>query len=427
MEPSKAFAHELIHGREDEMLSQDQWSEIRLMAKSGKSIKKISRELGISKNTVRRVLRATERKSYSRTSKKPRVLDEFLPFVQARAPEVNFNATILFREIKDRGYTGGYTTVRQAVKPLRDNFVKAEAASVRFETPPGHQAQVDWGTSWVMIGGQRLRLHIFVIVLCYSRSIYVEFTTDEKLSTLINCHEKAFRWFGGLTEEILYDNPRTIVLDRGTEKARINPLFQDFCGYYGFRPRLCRPYRARTKGKVESGVKYVKRSFLPGRSFSSIDHANEQVQQWIRHVADQRIHGTVHEQPAERFHRENLRPLGIRDTYRLQTCQVRKVASDCLVSYEANRYSVPWRYTRQFVDVQELNGFVQIYYRGKLIAEHQKVERKHQMVINPDHYSGLLKQPVPIKTPTVFDHASPDVQVRSLAIYEAIAGGEFHG
>lgn len=293
MEHSKAFPHELIHGREDEMLSQDQWSEIRLMAKSGMSIKQIARELDISKNTVRGVLRATERKPYNRTCKKTGVLDSFLPFVQARAPEVNFNATTLFREIRDKGYTGGYTTLRQAVKPLRENFIKAEAASVRFETPPGHQAQVDWGTSWVMIGGQHVKLHIFVFVLCYSRSIYVEFTTDEKLATLISCHERAFRWFGGLTEEILYDNPRTIVLDRGTERARINPRFHDFCRYYGFRPRLCRPYRARTKGKVESGVKYVKRSFLPGQVFSSMDHANEQVQEWIRRVADQRLHGTV--------------------------------------------------------------------------------------------------------------------------------------
>lgn len=154
-----------------------------------------------------------------------------------------------------------------------------------------------------------MRVHIFVLVLCYSRAIYVEFTTDEKLVTLIRCHEHAFHWFGGLPEEILYDNPRTIVLNRGTDNARMNPTFQDFCRYYGYRPRLCRPYRAQTKGKVESGMKYVKRSFLPGRVFSSLDHANEQVQEWIRTVADQRLHGTGHEQPAARFLRENLRAL----------------------------------------------------------------------------------------------------------------------
>lgn len=142
MEDPKASAHELIHGREDEMLSQDQWSQIRLMAKSGTPIKQITRELGISKNTVRRVLRANGRKPYTRTKRKLGVLDEFLPFVQSRAPEVYFNATILLRELKARGYTGGYTTLRETVRLLRENFLKAQAASIRFETPPGHQAGV---------------------------------------------------------------------------------------------------------------------------------------------------------------------------------------------------------------------------------------------------------------------------------------------
>lgn len=407
------------------MLSDDQWSEIRLMAKSGKPIKQIARDFGISKNTVRKVIRTEIRRPYARTVNKSGVLDEFMPFLTARAPEVNFNATILFRELKEQQYMGGYSTVKNAVRPLRSAFQQAQAACIRFETPPGHQAQMDWGSAWVMLGTEKVRIRIFVLVLCYSRCIYVEFTLDEKLPTLISCHENAFDWFGGLTEEILYDNPRTIVLHRGTEEARLNPSFLDFCRYWGYRPRLCRPYRAQTKGKVESGVKYVKRSFLPGRTFSSLSDMNEQVQYWIRTVADVRIHGTVHEQPASRFTREELRPHQHRSGYVLEVCQMRKVASDCLVSYGSSRYSVPWKYIRQLVAIREQSGKIQIYHQDKLIAEHQKTSEKHKMVMHPDHYQGLSR---PITAPGPKSLPLPEeVQVRSLSIYDRLAGGGFHG
>ncbi|CUH97795.1 hypothetical protein P22_3941 [Propionispora sp. 2/2-37] len=229
MEETKGSTHDLFHGGEPTMLSEDQWSEIRLMAKAGKPIKQIAREFGISKNTVRKVVRREHQKPYIRKINKPGLLDAFMPFLTRRAPEVNFNATILFRELKEQMYTGGYSTVKNAIRPLRSTFQQAQAACIRFETPPGHQARMDWGSAWVTLGTEKIRVKIFVLVLGYSRSIYVEFTMDEKLPTLITCHENAFRWFGGLTEEILYDNPRTIVLHRGTEEARLNPTFHDFC------------------------------------------------------------------------------------------------------------------------------------------------------------------------------------------------------
>lgn len=140
MDHQKTSPHDLVHGREEKMLSQDQWSEIRIMAKTGKPIKQIARELDVSRNTIRKVLRTQKRQKYERKENRPGILDEYLPFLQGRAPEVFYNATILFRELRARGYRGGYTTVREAVKPLREDFLKAEAASIRFETPPGHQA-----------------------------------------------------------------------------------------------------------------------------------------------------------------------------------------------------------------------------------------------------------------------------------------------
>lgn len=231
-----------------------------------------------------------------------------------------------------------------------------------------------------------------------------------------------------MPEEILYDNPRTIVLDRGTPNARINPKFEDFCRYYGYAPRLCRTYRAKTKGKVESGVKYVKRSFLPGQEFLSLEAANERVWDWIRNVADQRIHGTVHEKPAERFKRETLQSVAGKPPYLLQACQLRKVAADCLVSYETSRYSVPWKYVNQTVDIQDRsNGWLYIYHQGSLIAQHQKVERKHQVFMEPEHYRDILKKPAhrEILNGSL---VQPEVQVRSLQVYESLScGGVLHG
>ncbi|MGE5422741.1 MAG: IS21 family transposase [Ignavibacteriales bacterium] len=430
MENNEALPQENHSGGNRNMLSQDLWNEIRFMAKLGKPVKAIARELSISKNTVKKALHQEKYEPYHRQHTNAGLLTEFLPFLVERAPQLDFNATSMYQELQKRGYTGGYTLVKEAVRPLRETYRQVEVATARFETPPGLQAQMDWGSRQVVLGGRRIRLHIFVMVLGYSRAIYVEFTLDEKLPTLIACHERAFQWFGGIPEEILYDNPRTIVFDRGTANARLNPRFEDFCRYYGYTPRLCRPYRAKTKGKVESGVKYVKHSFLPGKEFLSLDHANQQVQHWVTDVADQRIHGTVHERPADRFKRESLRPMAGKPCYLLQESQLRKVASDCLVSFDASRYSVPWQYVHQTVELQTApDGWIHIYHAGKLIAQHKKAEAKYQVFMEPEHYQGLLHKPKTTLnqgySPTLLH---PEVQVRSLDVYESLAvGGGLHG
>lgn len=427
---NEALPQDFHRGGDANMLSHDLWSEIRVMAKLGKPIKVIAREMGISKNTVRRALRQEHYEPYQRMTSKTGVLSEFIPFLLERAGQLDFNATSMFRELQELGYTGSYSLVKQAVRPLRETHRQIEAATVRFETPPGVQAQMDWGSRQVLMAGTPIRLHIFVMVLSYSRACYVEFTLDEKLPTLIACHEKAFQWFGGIPEEILYDNPRTIVFDRGTANARLNPRFEDFCRYYGYTPKLCRPYRAKTKGKVESGVKYVKRSFLPGKEFTSLTNANLQVKHWITNVADQRIHGTVHEKPSERFKRETLRSVAGKPAYLLQESQIRKVATDCLVSFETNRYSVPWQYVNQTVDIQVgPDGWINIYQAGKLIAQHRRAEAKHQVLMDSEHYRNLLHKPklqeCRISNPLLLH---TEVQVRSLDIYESLAiGGGANG
>jgi len=288
------------------------------------------------------------------------------------------------------GYAGGYATVRRFVRPLREEATRE--ATVRFETEPGRQGQVDWGQCWTTIASRSVPVRLFVMTLGYSRRLFARATLDEKLPTLIGCHEEAFEHFGGIAHELLYDNPKTVVHARDFEGSRIewNPVFWDFSAYRGFRPRLCRPYRAQTKGKVEAGVKYVKR-FLRGKAFDSLEHLNECLMNWIMTVADERIHGTTHRKPSEMFLEEKglLLDHRQRPPYVIQDRALRHVAKDCLVSFETNRYSVPLRFVGQPVEVMRDGKHVMLYHRGELIATHPRCEARHRCITDRAHYAGI--------------------------------------
>jgi len=408
------------HRSWEQMLSTERQKEILSRHEAGQGIKRIARDLDVSRNTVRQVLRSPDApRSYKRKQRLYVKLEGREEWVAKRFFELEGNAHALFLELQEDGYTGGYSIVRDYVRPLRDAL--RGIATVRFETPPGRQAQVDWGTKQVVIGTRRVRLHIFVMTMGYSRVQYVEFTADEKLETLIRCHENAFNWFGGMPDEVLYDNPKTIVLGRTEGQVRLNPRFEDFLRAYGVTPLLCRPRRAQTKGKVESGIKYVKRAFLPGKEFSNLEEANEAVRTWIQKIADERIHGTTFTKPSERFIEEKrfLLPLPTHRPYTLQSEMHRTVTRDCYVSYNTCRYSVPWQYVRKDVTLQEKEGMLFVFFRGSCIAEHHVVEGRHRTVDRPEHFIGINSITRPRLT--AIRQTEPLVEVRSLAIYEALA------
>jgi transposase len=420
---------------ESPMIDFELWTEVHARFRQGQGKRKMARELGLDRKTVTRILAQERPAPYRRTVSQSTVVTPYLEYIRQRAGEVDYNAYRIFHELQAQGYPGGYEMVKLAVRPLRAERDRLAEATLRFETAPGRQAQVDWGTTWAEIGGQRERVQVFVMVLGYSRRLYVEFTQDQQLATLIACHEHAFDWFGGLTEELLYDNPKTVVLKRDREGRVIawNPQFWDFARYYGFTPRLCRPYRAQTKGKVESGVKYVKRSFVLGRPFLSWEALNPTVQEWVVRVADQRIHGTTFRKPAEAFAEEHLRSHRGRPPYAMQTSLLRTVARDCLVTVETNRYSVPATYVGQTVEVQwGPDATVRIYHHGRLIATHRRAHGQHQHCVEPTHYAmlhrpgpppGATQSHEPVRL-TSWTDALPAVAVRDLAVYEALLGQE---
>jgi len=412
---------------EEPMLREDTVQELLARLARGEGVKTIARELGVDRKTVKRWRRLGQWQP-RQGRPRPRGLDRYLDRLAQRGPEVGWNAVVLHRELQGLGFTGTAQQVRRAIRPWRAEARWAAGATVRYETGPGEQAQVDFGQLHVWIGEQRETVHLFVFTLGYSRRLWVRAYPHERLSALLDGHERAFRHFGGVSLTCLYDNPRTLVLGRREREVRWHPVVGDFARYYGFTPRACQPYRARTKGKVESGVKYVKRNALAGRRFASWDALNAWLEEWAVTVADQRIHGTTHERPIDRFARETLTPLGARAPYHYERERVRRVPADALVAMGAARYSVPVQYVGRTVTVQETATHYEFFHGGVSIARHGKAPR-HAVVMERAHYQGLFRVngAGSAAGPPQWDPAYPpvgEVMVRDLACYAAAAAAE---
>ncbi|WP_286890679.1 IS21 family transposase [Thermobacillus sp.] len=252
------------------MIRNGEFYMIHEIKKRGMSISQIANELGRDRKTIRKWLQQSEPAYYQRHVKRPSKLDPFKDYIRRRMEEGCLNANVIFDEIKAQGYTGRKTILRSFMQPLRPSVLSK--ATVRFETSPGYQAQVDWGRFRVEWNGEPKRLYAFVMVLGYSRVMYVEFTEDEKLETLMGCHLRAFEYFGGRPEVVLYDNMKTVVADFDERGHAVwNERFARFAAHHGFLLQSCRPYRARTKGKVENGIGYVRKNFWPRvRTFTGL-------------------------------------------------------------------------------------------------------------------------------------------------------------
>lgn len=409
------------------MVKNGEFFVIKEMRLKGMSITQIAEETGRDRKTIRKWLLKETPESYPARKPRPSKLDPFKDFIRTRMAEGCQNARIIFEEIKARGYTGKDTILRDFMKPLRPHF--RSKATVRYETKPGQQAQVDWGHFRANVNGKQKRLYAFVMVLGYSRMMYVEFTEDEKLETLIGCHLRAWQYFGGVPQSCLYDNMKTVVSGRD-ENGRViwNERFARFSSHYGCKLLSCKPYRARTKGKVENGVGYLRKNFWPRiGTFTGLQDLNEQVRHWLDTVANCRIHGTTHQMPNERWKEEDLQPLN-HVPFAVVDRHYRKVMSDAYVSFEANRYSVPWEHIGRVVEIQdEKNGVLRFYCNGHLIAEHPKQWGRHQTVSIKKHFEGIrtsTSKPVPQPIPRYMANSTPEVLERSLTAYEELAEEE---
>ena len=401
---------------------------LRLRA-AGLAIKAIARKMGCSKNTVRRYLRSGGCVAYKRPERES-ALRGLEGWLNERLQRHRGNADVVRQDLqREHGLALSLRTVERAVAPFRRELRAAEVATVRFETLPGEQLQIDFGETTVMIAGERLRIHLFVATLGYSRRPYVAVFTHERQSAWWSGIEGAFHHFGGRTRELLIDNARGLVAfhDAQTREVRFNERFHGFCRYWDVLPKACAPYRARTKGKDERGVGYVKRNAIAGHAFDSMAALEGHLAWWMREVADLRVHGTTGEVPLERFRAQEaaaLRPLEGRTTFQpIREC-VRRVHADACIELETNRYSVPWRLIGETVSVL-VNDQVRIMHAGHEVAIHTRLTGQRRASIQREHLIGIVgteprPRPRMPETPSVI---APPELLRSLHEYEALTGG----
>jgi transposase len=405
------------------MLCRDQTMDILLLHKQGQTIRQIARQTGYSRNTVRRVLRGGAPRSF-RTPARSSKLDPFRDYLLQRFQAHGLSAVRLTEEIRSMGFAGSSRTVCRFLAALRSR-VPAQLTT-RFETPPGEQAQADWAEAgqYRLPDGSGARVYFFVMVLGYSRALYVEFTRSTRMETLIRCHQNAFSFFGGWPLRILYDNMRQVIVRPG----RVNPRFADFAAYHGFQPQAHRPYRPRTKGKVERMVGYVKDNFLRGRSFHSLEDLNAQARAWMATTANVRIHGTTGRRPCDLLEQElpSLHPAGDIAPYQTIHCVHRRVDAEAMVRFEHVRYSVPARHAGLRVDVEAAAGAIRIRSGDLILAEHRRCFQRDARVEDPLHVrerrqlSVAPPPPPPSPGPVLaFEHPL-EVQARPLSFYQEV-------
>lgn len=395
--------------------------------RQGLSISAIARQTGRDPKTVRKyIARGLEPPAYGpRQAGRPSKLAPYLDYLRERVaafPELS--AVRLHREIRERGYTGAYTAVKRFVAAIRPDH-GPRPFEVRFETPAGQQAQVDFArfvTEFTDEPGVTRIVWLFSIVLGHSRFIFARYVMHQDLQTLLRCHMQAFAVLGGVPIEILYDRMKTAVTgEDGVGHIVYNSSLLSLARHYGFLPRACRPYRAKTKGKVERPFSYIRQDFFLARTFRNLDDLNAQLDDWLATVANVRHHGTTQRIVAEAFAAEQgeLQALPATPFDALLKLE-RRVSNDGLVSIGGNYYSVPDR-TRRVVEVHQLPDVIRILDQGQLVAVHPVLEGRKRTRVAPEHRQGRIPaRSGPAQQAAIIGRTGDHVQRRSLDIYQAI-------
>ena len=401
------------------------------LAALGWGSKRIAREMGCSRNTVRRYLRSGGYVPY-RSPARSGKLASHGSWLAVRYLQHRGNADVVRQDLRrELGIKVSLRTVERAVRHLRREVLAQSRSTVRFETAPGQQLQIDFGSLQVPIADQSRKIFLFVATLGYSRRTFVDVFLHERQSAWMHGIEGAFRYFGGTPQELLLDNARPLVHKHNVQTREIifNGRFGSFCKYWGVTPRACAPYRARTKGKDERGVGYVKHNAIAGHCFASIDALRGHLAQWMREVADVRTHGTTGEPPIQRFDRDEravLVPVNGRAPFLQVRELVRCVHSDACIELDTNRYSVPWRLIGESVTVVVAERQIRILYAGHEVACHGQSLARRTSVIERKHLVGIVGADERTRSvPPISTIAEPEAAqlLRPLAEYESALGG----
>lgn len=355
-------------------------------------IRKIARELKLDRKTVALWL-SKERYEPRESTKKVSILAPWHERIKQMIHQHNYSAIQVFRFLQDEGYTGGYGTVKNYVRLVRPPQNKAFLC-LHFD--PGECAQVDWGYAGrVRVGSTRRRMSFFVMVLCYSRMMYVEFTLGETQEQFLACHQHAFEYFGAVPRKIMVDNLKSAVLQHPAHNDVVyHPRYVDFAGHFGFEIRACNVRAPYEKGRVERAVRYVKESFLRGMQLDLFAPILPATKEWLDTVANVREHKSTQQRPIDLF-KDEERPAMLPlhpQPYDVGLSRPTSANAQFRVTLDTNRYSVPAEYASKRLVMRVYPDRVLIYHRQKLIAEHVRSFDRHQDLLIPEHQRDLLRQ-----------------------------------
>ena len=365
-----------------EMLDRNQRRRIRRLFETGLSVTRIAAEEGVDRKTVYNILREDpegEPESVSR----PTLLDDF---------EEQLAAWMHRTLTNKHHFTGSYDTVKNYVAQRRPR--KAQMATVRFETEPGDQAQCDWAViGYPDAQGIRRKAYCFSMILCHSRVLYAELTTRSDRKTLVACHEHAFRYFGGIPAEVLYDRQSPVYVRQKGREIELNPVFAEYARSRRFEPVVCQARRAQTKGKIERPYRFVREDFLRPHAEQSLSALQTLLPVWLDTEANTRIHRTTLERPFDRLMREqeHLQPL-VNTPFVGDWTLPRRISREAMLSYLGSHYSAPWQCVDKTADVWDENGIVFIRVEGRIVARHELAVERGTIRRNPLHFEGMVFQ-----------------------------------
>jgi transposase len=365
---------------------------LRLRLVEGQSIRAISRRLGLARKTVRKLLGQRPPPPPVAPPRRGSVVDLYDAEIRRMLADTpDLKATTVLERLRARGYSSGITILRERVRALRPR--PAREAFLTLDFAPGAAFQIDWADFGFALPGCPRRVSAFVMVACYSRHLYLEFTVSQAMGTFLRCLERALAFFGGVAHADIFDNLKTVVLSHTPQATVFNPRFLEYARARGFAVVACNVRKGNEKGRVERPIGMVRVRFWPGRRFTDLLDLNTQAAQWRDDVANRRVHDDTGKVPALVFaHEEHrrLKPLPTTpfDVDDVESCAVTK---SFRVSFDRNRYSVPWRLAGQTVLLRATDEAVAVFLGPKQVAAHRRCWDVGQDIEHPSHKQGLLE------------------------------------
>jgi transposase len=352
--------------------------------------------LGLHRETIKRALAESEPPRYQR-SPRLSVLEPYKPKIHALlGQDHDLSGVRIFEIIQGEGYQGQVSILRDYLRLVRPDY-KPRQVYRRMSYAPGEYGQVDWGEmpQPVLWQGQWCKVYAFVMVLCFSRLMYLEFSLSSQLFDFLRCHQNGLCFFGGSPKAWVYDNLTSVVKQRRGKAVTFNETFSQFAGYYLFRPHACWPGMPNQKGAVERPIDYIEGNFWPGRYFADFTDLGQQGWTWLQETANARVHRTTRQVPQQMFAAEcsQLLPLPA-EPFDTAWVLYPRVSKDCVVRVQTNDYSVPWEVAQRQrrLEVRVEGQWVRLRVAGEEIACHARCYGHYQQILNPQHYAGLHQQ-----------------------------------